>query len=197
MHPDLVRNTLLGYVNDYPTSPESAELTALLNIQARGWDITARSLIIPGHVVASAIVVRPDQRVLMVHHRGLDRFVPPGGHVDPGDASLYQTALRELEEETGIRPDEVEPLGPPVPDPRRARPFFFRVHEIPESAFMREGVHLHAAAHYAFRTRLTEVRELQDVEVSGAAWQTLDELRHPAMRDRLRVLLNSEGAQQT
>ncbi|MEU8404124.1 NUDIX domain-containing protein [Nonomuraea sp. NPDC048892] len=36
----------------------------------------------------------------MIHHRALDRWLLPGGHVEPDDHSLYGAALRELEEET-------------------------------------------------------------------------------------------------
>jgi len=41
-------------------------------------------------------------------HRG--QICLPGGSMDPGETP-WQTALRELEEELGIAPGEVEPLG--------------------------------------------------------------------------------------
>jgi len=43
------------------------------------------------------------------HHRGEISF-PGGGH-DPEDADLLQTALRESDEELGIRPDDVRVYG--------------------------------------------------------------------------------------
>lgn len=50
----------------------------------------------------------PDQFLLMKHKR---RWDLPKGHVDPGE-SEFETAVRELEEETGIPIDAVEFLEP-------------------------------------------------------------------------------------
>lgn len=45
----------------------------------------------------------------VTHHKGQIAF--PGGHVEPQDASLLATALRELDEELGIDPFRVRILG--------------------------------------------------------------------------------------
>lgn len=62
-----------------------------------------------GHFTGSAWVVSGDgRRVLLTHHRKLDRWLQPGGHAD-GDADLARVALREAEEETGLTGLRVEP----------------------------------------------------------------------------------------
>jgi len=43
------------------------------------------------------------------HHKGETSF--PGGAFDPQDGDLLTTALREAEEEIGVRPEDVEILG--------------------------------------------------------------------------------------
>ncbi len=54
-----------------------------------------------GHITASAWVVSPDrQKVLLMHHKKLDRWFQPGGHCD-GDPDVRRVALKETEEETG------------------------------------------------------------------------------------------------
>lgn len=55
-----------------------------------------------GHLTGSALVVDADgERVVVLHHRKLGRWLQPGGHCD-GDANLAAVALREASEETGI-----------------------------------------------------------------------------------------------
>jgi 8-oxo-dGTP pyrophosphatase MutT (NUDIX family) len=56
----------------------------------------------PGHLTGSALVVDPaTQRILLLHHAKLRRWLQPGGHAD-GDGNLAAVALREASEETGI-----------------------------------------------------------------------------------------------
>lgn len=62
-----------------------------------------------GHFTGSAWLVSQDgQRVLLTHHRKLQRWLQLGGHAD-GDADLAAVALREAEEESGLRGLSLEP----------------------------------------------------------------------------------------
>ena len=55
-----------------------------------------------GHFTASAwLIDRTGGRLLMTHHRKLDRWLQLGGHAD-GDRDLAAVALREAEEESGL-----------------------------------------------------------------------------------------------
>ena len=57
----------------------------------------------PGHVTASAWIVDPQRlRVVLLHHRKLERWLQLGGHVD-GDPDVRRSALREAREESGLR----------------------------------------------------------------------------------------------
>ena len=58
----------------------------------------------PGHITCTALVLHPDrQRVLLVHHHRLRRWLLPGGHVEESDSTLSDTARREAMEETAVR----------------------------------------------------------------------------------------------
>jgi 8-oxo-dGTP pyrophosphatase MutT (NUDIX family) len=65
-----------------------------------------------GHLTGSALVLdAAAERILLLFHRKVRRWLQPGGHVD-GDANLAAVALREATEETGITGLQV--LRPPV-----------------------------------------------------------------------------------
>lgn len=75
----------------------------------------------PAHLTASALVLdAAREQVLLVHHAKLGRWLQPGGHVDAGDASMAQAALREAREETGLR--ALTPLGGPLDLDRHPAP---------------------------------------------------------------------------
>ncbi|MGW0859873.1 NUDIX hydrolase [Streptomyces sp. NPDC002690] len=56
-----------------------------------------------GHLTASALVLDPAaDRVLLTLHRKLGMWLQMGGHCEPEDATLADSALREATEESGI-----------------------------------------------------------------------------------------------
>jgi 8-oxo-dGTP pyrophosphatase MutT (NUDIX family) len=119
-----------------------------------------------GHVTASAVVTRRSGgETLLVFHHKLDRWLQPGGHVEPGDATVFDAAVREAREETGLS-GFAAPLGSAILD--------LDVHPIPASD--REPAHVH----YDVRFLLTT--EDAGALAPGAAWFALGDIA-PADRD--------------
>jgi len=57
----------------------------------------------PGHITGSSWIINPDRtKTLLVHHAKLNKWVQPGGHAD-GEENILNVALREAEEETGLK----------------------------------------------------------------------------------------------
>jgi 8-oxo-dGTP pyrophosphatase MutT (NUDIX family) len=55
-----------------------------------------------GHFTGAAwLVSADDQRILLTHHRKLERWLQLGGHAD-GDRDMAQVALKEAQEESGL-----------------------------------------------------------------------------------------------
>jgi 8-oxo-dGTP pyrophosphatase MutT (NUDIX family) len=81
-----------------------------------------------------AIFVVQDRKVLLIHHRRLNKWLPLGGHIEL-DEDPEIAALREAREESGF---EVQLLGerPPTTEPgTRAliAPRFLDIHKITET----------------------------------------------------------------
>jgi ADP-ribose pyrophosphatase YjhB (NUDIX family) len=65
---------------------------------------------IPSHFTASGIVIEQGH-LLLVNHRRIGAWVPPGGHIE-ADELPEECAAREILEETGV---EVEIISRPSP----------------------------------------------------------------------------------
>ena len=92
----------------------------------------------PGHFTASAFVVHQD-RLLLIRHTKLRRWLQPGGHIDAADASPHAAAVRELAEEAGV----ADAAGD-------GRLFDLDVHPIPPSPAKHEPAHEHFDLRYLF-----------------------------------------------
>ena len=56
-----------------------------------------------GHITASAFIFDKNRRkVLLIHHKKLDKWLQPGGHCD-GDKDVFSVAKKEVWEETGLK----------------------------------------------------------------------------------------------
>ena len=99
MHRQPLLDLLDRYQARYPSEQAVASrIRALVVEHANCFDRACR----PGHVTASAWVTTPQRdRVLLVHHRKLGRWLQPGGHAD-GQSDIPAAALREAIEETGL-----------------------------------------------------------------------------------------------
>src|SRR5688500_16545906 len=65
-------------------------------------DFASRTHFKPGHITASGFIVDAGgARVLLHHHRRLNRWLQMGGHLEPGETPTA-AALREAREESGL-----------------------------------------------------------------------------------------------
>ena len=90
---------LLQAFTSAPPAPEVRD--QFMKFASDHVDCCERTLAV-GHFTGSAWLVSADgARVLLTHHRKLDRWLQLGGHAD-GDGDLAAVALREAEEESGL-----------------------------------------------------------------------------------------------
>lgn len=100
-------HALADYARRHPD--EADVVAAFVELAGEEGDGAYRRERLERHFTASAwLVGAGGRRALLTHHRKLDRWLQPGGHAD-GDRDLARAALREAEEESGLRDLVVEP----------------------------------------------------------------------------------------
>ena len=144
---------------------EAGCLQQMRELLASPGDPFDRNRFTPGHFTASAFVLAPGRRcVLMIHHAKLSRWLQPGGHMEGSDADPAAAAQREVEEETG--------LTGLVATGDRPAPLDLDIHPIPGRPG--EPGHRHFDVRFLFRAPHERVHRGDGV--NEARWVPLAEL---------------------
>lgn len=153
------------------------ESYALLRRQiASGDDIHSRRSF-PGHVTTSGFILDgTGERILLIHHRSLGRWLQPGGHYEAPE-DLAVSALREAVEETGMKGLVIDPWHR-----TSGLPIDIDSHRIPARPERGEPEHWHHDIRYVVRAQESAALRPDLREVHGAAWRELQELEAIAPR---------------
>lgn len=147
---------------------ESAVAECFARFLASGPDVFRRDHG-AGHFTGSAWLVSADgERVLLTHHRKLERWLQLGGHAD-GDADLARVALREAQEESGLHGLSVD-----------SAIFDLDRHRIPARAG--EPEHWHYDVRFVVRAGKDE-RFVVSRESKALAWRDIAEVADDASLD--------------
>jgi len=183
------RQPLLSLIQEYseihPEEVDTADRFA--EFVRQNSDCFERSLEI-GHVTGSAwILDSGGTATLLTHHRKLNIWLQTGGHAD-GDPDALAVAMREAEEETGLR--DLEAISPRI--------FDMDIHGIPERKG--EARHYHYDLRFLLRqkgeqkyTVSEESHDLAWVPMNGLEQYTI-EASMLRMRDKaVRIEKNLAG----
>jgi 8-oxo-dGTP pyrophosphatase MutT (NUDIX family) len=118
---------------------------------------------LPGHITGSAWIIDDTKsHALLVHHAKLRKWLQPGGHAD-GDENILSVALREADEETGLKNLTLLTKGI----------FDLDIHLIPARKDFPE--HLHYDVRFAFTASLESILQISD-ESRDLKWIKLDQV---------------------
>jgi len=162
--------TFLDQLRTYAPSDEAemAHRERMIDLLTSAPDPFSRAHFAPGHFTASCYIVDGSGRLLLHHHRRLDRWLQMGGHVEPGESTAL-AALREGAEESGLR--DLALAGDGI--------FDLDIHGIP--AAKGEPDHDHFDVRYLARTASPHAITIDRAESNELAWVTLEraaELMH-------------------
>ena len=133
----------------------------------------SRDQFTPGHITCTGLVIAPDGHgILLIHHRRLERWLLPGGHVEAADLEIQDAARREVIEETGALLDPGQPPTLIGAD----------VHGIPSNG--REPYHLHHDLLFLFRAA-SDCHQVSD-ESHAVAWCSPAEFDRYALPHNIR-----------
>ncbi|GAP67480.1 hydrolase, nudix family protein [Mizugakiibacter sediminis] len=165
MAPPSLLAELEAYARRWPLEGAPPRFLEFARRQPRCFERSTRE----GHFTGSAWLVSADgERVLLTHHRKLDRWLQLGGHAD-GDADLGRVALREAEEESGLGALALEPGI-----------FDLDRHRIPARGA--EPEHWHYDVRYVVRAGEDE-RFVVGAESHALAWRRIADVAADAQAD--------------
>lgn len=121
-----------------------------------------------GHITASAYIINPQKdSLLLLRHKAFNRWLQPGGHVDESDDTLLHAALRETEEETGIKEANLFVVSDTI--------FNVDSHIIPYHQKKDEPEHIHHDISFLFLCNISEIN-IDEEESTAGKWVTFAEL---------------------
>lgn len=118
-------------------------------------------------------------RTLLLHHRKLGRWFPPGGHIDPNELP-HEAALREVREETGLEAELLHHGGMLGQVPVLPQPFCMLLETIAPD-------HQHVDFIYFARVTGGSLNHAER-EALAARWVTWEQLDAPEIAEDIREL---------
>lgn len=152
--------------NPYNEQEEKDKEIILYSINALENVLTRKNEI--AHITSSAFVVSKEKsKVLMVHHNIYNSWSWTGGHAD-GEEDLLKVAIREVQEETGVKN-----IYPVVND-------IFSLDVLPVLGHMKKGkyvsAHLHLSIAYLLEADEDELLIVKPDENSDVKWVPIEEV---------------------
>lgn len=156
--------------------PEDSDLPKFLeylhNPENRGQNCVDRKNF-NGHITTSALVIKKvggKEKVLVLWHKTFQKYMQPGGHIDPPDKTCFEASVREVKEEAGL---DVE-IGDGV---FGEIPISIDAHPIAKNEKKIEEAHIHFDLCFLLRLK-NENQEIknEDEGVDDAQWIDISEI---------------------
>lgn len=130
------------------------------------------------HFTVAVFVVDRD-RVLLLRHGKLDKWLPPGGHIEEGELP-DEAAVREVREEAGIEVALVGDEALPVDDPKQL--------VIPKGVQLETVAPGHEHIDLVYFARPSGTTQLQgNSESKAIGWFTQEELARLDLTEEIRL----------
>tara|TARA_Y100001968_G_C19091618_1_gene588002 strand:- start:15 stop:551 length:537 start_codon:yes stop_codon:yes gene_type:complete len=149
-----------NYISRYPNEKKAA---LVLQFLKKGGDLFSNTNK-EGHFTGSAWIINPQKnKVLLTHHKKLNKWIQLGGHAD-GEKNLLSVALREAREESGIKHFTV------------VNNQIFDVDIHPVLNAKRQKSHLHYDIRFLFKANPKNEKIITSKESFDVAWVPIEKI---------------------
>lgn len=157
---------------------EERDKEQYLNFIDKFDDVLTRNNVF-GHFSASAFIVNKERtKMLVVYHIINDGWIYPGGHAD-GEENLLSVAVREVEEETGLKAKVLDEN-------------IYSIQSAPVKGHIKRGkyvsAHLHLDVVYLMEADDKIPLVYRDDESKGVKWVSFEEATDETMCDFIRPI---------
>ena len=157
---------------------EERDKEQYLNFIDKFDDVLTRNNVF-GHFSASAFIVNKERtKMLVVYHIINDGWIYPGGHAD-GEENLLSVAVREVEEETGLKAKVLDEN-------------IYSIQSAPVKGHIKRGkyvsAHLHLDVVYLMEADDKMPLVYRDDESKGVKWVSFEEATDETMCDFIRPI---------
>lgn len=141
------------------------------------------------HVTATVFVISNEEipRVLLLDHKKLGVWMPPGGHKELFE-NPFENAIREVKEETGIDISQFMPVCVQLDGHTKALPQPYYLYEEHIGPWKDEPEHFHIDFGYTVKISFEKVSRLES-DHRDLRWFTLEELQNIKLFDNVRQSL--------
>lgn len=162
------------YLTYYPEEKEKlSKLTNLLNNNKDNYNNLFNRKNYEGHITASGyIFAKNDNKMLLLEHKALKKFLQPGGHAELSDETILDTAKREIKEETGL--ENLELVNISV---NEEIPFDINTHFIPKNDKKNEDDHYHNDFRYLFVVDNADDIKIDESESNSYKWIDISDIK--------------------
>lgn len=143
------------------------------------------------HYTSTVFVIsqEPPKRVLLIHHKKLDKWMPPGGHQEFSE-NPYEAAVREVKEETGIdiipyieKPKAVDGRALSLPVPNYIFEEKIDVRDEQPKHYHLDMIYVIEIPYHRVGLRSSESHEI--------GWFTAEEIKTLQIFDNVRIIIQS------
>lgn len=169
----IINKIVKDYLDCYPEEKDSlSRLELLLEHNKDNIDNLFNRKNFEGHITASGFIYSlNDNKLLLLEHKALNKFLQPGGHVEGVDNELIDSAKREILEETGL--SELDNIG--LTDDYNV-PFDINSHFIPANEKKQEDGHYHHDFRFLFVVDNVKDVKLDSNESNDYKWVDVEDV---------------------